>query len=265
MRNHDLAAAINVPRPKMSVASPVSDAETGITVEGHVVHGNERGRTLGFPTANLPIEEGGIEDGVWAGTVTWTDRSGRVESHPAAISIGRRPTYYYRGIRLLEAFLLDFTGNLYDKKIHVSLDQRIRSQELFTNSEELVQQLHDDVKQTRAWAMRIEKLTRPAHRGRYGPTNRRQPRAADYAQELRERRRAEREKRVYEAVVAAEPGGVTHEVIAGMTGIPVNHLLWAYPTPSDLRGVSSQPVNSEESGPTSVPKAHAQNWSELPR
>ena len=260
MRNHDSAAVMNVPRPKMPVATPVGDVRTGITIEGHVVHGDERGRTLGFPTANLPIEEGRIKDGVWAGTVTWTDLSGRVESHPAAISIGRRPTYYGgRGIRLLEAFLLDFTGNLYDKKIRVSLDERIRPQKRFTNSEALVQQLRDDVKQTRAWAVRVEKLTLPVRHGRFGPTNRRKPRAADYTQKLRENRRAKQEKRVCEAVAAADPGGVTHELIAGMTGIPLNHLLWVYPTPSDLRNAGSKPVATEESRLTSATEVHAKN------
>lgn len=128
---------------------------TQTTIDGRVVHGDERGRTLGFPTANLPIAEGGIKDGVWAGIVSWTNATGKLESHPAAVSIGRRPTYYGgEGTRLLEAFLLGFNGDLYDKDIRVVLQKHLRPQKRFADSAELIKQLRADVRQTRAWVKR---------------------------------------------------------------------------------------------------------------
>jgi FAD synthase len=79
-------------------------------IAGTVEHGDQRGRELGFPTVNLPIEEGIVGDGVWVGTVTLGDGS----AYAATVSVGRRVTFYGRnGFRLVEAYLLDFSGDLY--------------------------------------------------------------------------------------------------------------------------------------------------------
>ncbi|MFC9550308.1 3,4-dihydroxy-2-butanone-4-phosphate synthase [Rhodococcus sp. NPDC056960] len=118
------------------------------SVVGPVVHGDRRGRELGFRTANLELEESNsVADGVWAGRCTLPDGSTAI----AAISIGRRPTFYGRsGIRLLEAHLLDFDGDLYDTTLEVHLHHWMRGQVTFASKEELVAALAADVVRTRS-------------------------------------------------------------------------------------------------------------------
>ncbi|MFT4264677.1 MAG: riboflavin kinase [Nocardioides sp.] len=123
--------------------------ETGRLVAGPVEHGDERGRALGFPTANLAIDDPGVRDGVWAATVELED--GRLV--PSCVSIGRRPTFYARdGVRLLEAYLLDFSGDLYGRQLRVWLDHRLRLQKRFASVESLCAQMQSDVDDTRRWA-----------------------------------------------------------------------------------------------------------------
>jgi FAD synthase len=120
-------------------------------VRGGVEHGDRRGRTLGFPTANVPIAQDELFDGVWAGWV-----SCGAGLFVAAISIGNRPTFYGRtGFRLLEAHLLDFEGDLYGEVIDVWLARRLRSQQRFADVGELTAQLAADVAATRAWAAEV--------------------------------------------------------------------------------------------------------------
>lgn len=117
-------------------------------VEGIVEHGDARGRTIGFPTANLPLPGSGIEDGVWAAQV----RIGADEWVVAAVSIGRRRTFYgNEGPRLLEAHLLDFNGDLYGRTMRVELTAKLRGQQSFSSVQALKEQLHRDVEATRAW------------------------------------------------------------------------------------------------------------------
>lgn len=121
------------------------------TVQGVVTHGDQRGRELGFATANLEIDDSTydswLSDGVWAGRCVLPDS--RVI--PAAVSIGRRSTFYGRvGPRLLEAHLLDFNEDLYDDEVTVHLDHWIRRQVTFSSKEELIAALEDDVRRTRA-------------------------------------------------------------------------------------------------------------------
>ncbi|MHC5560776.1 riboflavin kinase [Kocuria sp. U4B] len=118
-------------------------------VEGIVEHGDARGRTIGFPTANLPLPGSGIEDGVWAAQV----RIGAEEWAVAAVSVGRRRTFYTgEGPRLLEAHLLDFDGDLYGRTMQVELTAKLRGQQGFSSVQELTEQLHRDVEATRQWA-----------------------------------------------------------------------------------------------------------------
>jgi FAD synthase len=118
-------------------------------IEGIVEHGDALGRKLGFPTANVPIADDSLEDGVWVGMVT----CGGDYWVPAAVSIGRRRTFFSEdGPRLLEAHLLDFQGDLYGTLIQVRLITRIRSQERFPTAEALIDQMHRDVQTTREWA-----------------------------------------------------------------------------------------------------------------
>lgn len=118
-------------------------------VEGIVEHGDARGRTIGFPTANLAISDLEVEDGVWAAQV----RIGSQEWAVAAVSVGRRRTFYTgEGPRLLEAHLLDFAGDLYGRTMRVELTAKLRDQQSFSSVHALMEQLHRDVEATRAWA-----------------------------------------------------------------------------------------------------------------
>lgn len=115
---------------------------------GVVVRGDGRGRQLGFPTANVAVppaampEEGDLPDGVYAGFLRRAD--GTVL--PAAVSLGRRPTYYGAdGERLLEAHVVDVTVDLYDERVEVLVGDRVRGQARFDSSEELVEQIGADV------------------------------------------------------------------------------------------------------------------------
>jgi hypothetical protein len=118
-------------------------------IAGTVEHGDRRGRELGFPTANLPIEEGIVGDGVWAGTVTLAHGP----AYAATVSVGRRVTFYGRqGIRLVEAYLLDFRGDLYGQCVEVRLYSRLRLQRRFPDADALIEQMGQDVQDTREWA-----------------------------------------------------------------------------------------------------------------
>ena len=118
-------------------------------VHGVVEHGDHRGRTIGFPTANVAVA-GDIQlpgDGVYTG---WYDRPGG-HAHPAAISVGRRPTFYAEnGLLLVEAHLLDFDGDLYGEHPGVRITSWLRSQTRFGSIEDLTAQLGRDVEATRA-------------------------------------------------------------------------------------------------------------------
>ena len=138
-------------RPGVPSAAP----REVLQIHGVVEHGDERGRTLGFPTANIGIPDLDLADGVWASTVQLDPNARGVGGclHVAAVSIGHRPTYYGKhGTRLLEANLLDFSGDLYGRHVLVRLFIRLRPQRRFAGSSELIEQLHRDIDDTRAWA-----------------------------------------------------------------------------------------------------------------
>jgi FAD synthase len=130
---------MNAPRP--SIRSHTTTDQ--VVIVGVVEHGDRRGRTIGFPTANLrlDLDHAHIEDGVYAATVRLED--GRCVD--SAVSIGRRPTFYPEGVRLCEAHLIDFDDDIYDTCITVTLVGRMRRQERFESVDELVVQLRADV------------------------------------------------------------------------------------------------------------------------
>jgi riboflavin kinase/FMN adenylyltransferase len=118
-------------------------------VRGPVVHGDGRGGPeLGFPTANLRINADIAlpADGVYAGYFTRAD--GTV--HHAAISVGRRPTFYEPGTTavLVEAYLLHFDGDLYGEAGRVSFVCRLRDEQQFDSTEALIAQMRADVQAT---------------------------------------------------------------------------------------------------------------------
>ena len=118
-------------------------------VRGTVTRGDARGRDLGFPTANIamPGEVLLPADGIYAG---WYRRPDGAR-HMAALSLGRRPTFYeHADTSLLEAYLLDFEGELYGERAAVQFVARLRDEERFDSVEALVARIGDDVAATRA-------------------------------------------------------------------------------------------------------------------
>jgi riboflavin kinase/FMN adenylyltransferase len=119
-------------------------------VRGRVERGDARGRDLGFPTANVAVPEQIClpADGVFVGTFIGDDGVER----PAAISLGRRPTFYAEsGMLLLEAHLLDFEGDLYGQNARVRFLHRLRGQERFETVEALIDQMARDVAAAGEW------------------------------------------------------------------------------------------------------------------
>ncbi len=111
-------------------------------VEGVVVGGDRRGGTLGFPTANLRVDPTLLvpEYGIYAGAV---------DDRRAAVSIGVNP--HYGGTeRRIEAYLLDWEGDLYGDRLVVELWQRLRDERAFDSEAELIAQIAKDVEDTRA-------------------------------------------------------------------------------------------------------------------
>ncbi|MGW4488160.1 riboflavin kinase [Amycolatopsis sp. NPDC004368] len=126
------------------------DDGTFFVVRGPVEPGDKRGRELGFPTANIALrnQSGQVGDGVWAG---WAERADGTHV-AAAVSVGRRPTYYGAdGYRLLEAHLLDFKGDLYGETLTVWLGAHLREQQKYNSGEELIEALDRDVAAARKW------------------------------------------------------------------------------------------------------------------
>lgn len=111
-------------------------------LEGTVVLGDQRGGTLGFPTANLAVPADALVPayGIYAGAAL---------GHRAAISIGVNP-HYGGDERRVEPHLLDFDGDLYGRRLVVELWQRLRDERAFASEEELVAQIARDVAQTRS-------------------------------------------------------------------------------------------------------------------
>jgi riboflavin kinase / FMN adenylyltransferase len=117
-------------------------------VRGYVDHGDKRGRLLGFPTANIAVPSSIAlpADGVYAG---WYQRPDGVR-RPAALSLGRRPTFYEDAeLSLLEAYLLDFEDDLYGEPARVEFVAHLRSQARFESTRALIDQMARDVTTTR--------------------------------------------------------------------------------------------------------------------
>lgn len=111
-------------------------------LDGTVVAGDQRGGTLGYPTANIAIDPQLVcpRYGIYAGAAL---------EHRAAISIGTNP--HYGGTeRRIEPFLLDFEGDLYGKRLVVELWERLRDEAVFDSEEALIDQIARDVEATRA-------------------------------------------------------------------------------------------------------------------
>ncbi|MBT7429685.1 MAG: bifunctional riboflavin kinase/FAD synthetase [Ilumatobacter sp.] len=118
-------------------------------VRGVVERGDQRGRTIGFPTANIPVPHvmAWPADAVYAGWCTLADGS----RNECAINIGRRPTFYEHAAQsLLEAHLIDFEGDLYGQEVSVEFVDFLRSERKFDGIDQLIAQLKGDVDDARA-------------------------------------------------------------------------------------------------------------------
>lgn len=116
-------------------------------LSGIVVHGDERGRELGFPTANVQVAPNRAipADGVYAGWVT----TANLDRLPAAVSIGTNPQFNGQEPRV-EAYVLDRSDlDLYDQKLSVDFVAKVRGQAVFTDLSGLVAAMNNDVAMTR--------------------------------------------------------------------------------------------------------------------
>jgi riboflavin kinase/FMN adenylyltransferase len=122
-------------------------------LEGVIVRGDQRGRQLGFPTANLMTGQFAAvpADGIYAARVGWGHPGpvGLEAVRMAAVSVGTNPTFSGRE-RRVEAYILDFDGDIYGERLVIDFVARLREQRTYTEMAPLVDQIHDDVEQTRA-------------------------------------------------------------------------------------------------------------------
>ncbi len=112
-------------------------------IQGEVVAGDRRGRELGFPTANVVPNEALVNPGhgVYAAYAN---------GHPAAVSVGVRPTFGTgRGV-LVEAYLIDHDADLYGRQLRVEFVRRLRGERRFDSADSLIEQMREDVERTRA-------------------------------------------------------------------------------------------------------------------
>ncbi len=115
------------------------------SVSGPIVHGDRRGRELGYPTINVATPPGRLlpRDGIYA---TWVTIEGARRA--AATSLGVRPTFGH-GERALESFILDFSGDVYGQEAETTFVERIRDELRFDTADELVARIKEDVEATR--------------------------------------------------------------------------------------------------------------------
>jgi riboflavin kinase / FMN adenylyltransferase len=115
-------------------------------MRGTVAHGDKRGRTLGFPTANLVPDPRLVvpDHGIYACRATVDG-----ETHIAAVNVGVRPTFKTGRGLLVEAYLLDFEDDIYDRELRLDFLERLRGERRFDSVEALVEQMGRDVDDTR--------------------------------------------------------------------------------------------------------------------
>jgi len=110
-------------------------------VDGVVVHGAERGRAIGIPTANIaPDSDLPIAPGIYAVTL---EVDGIVR--PAVASLGTNPTFVDSGVLVLEVHVLDWTGDLYDRHVRTAFVARLRDEAKFDGIDALLAQIHADI------------------------------------------------------------------------------------------------------------------------
>ncbi|WP_068318626.1 bifunctional riboflavin kinase/FAD synthetase [Polycladidibacter hongkongensis] len=164
--NGDVISSSRVRQALREGGLPLANGLLGYryTLRARVQHGDKRGRLLGYPTANMSLGENAIlKQGIYAVKV-------RIDGvlHDGVASYGRRPTFV-DGKPLLEVFVFDFTGDLYDKTLDVGLVGYIRGELKFDSAEALIGQMDDDSAQARAMLASMRPLS-PLDMKLYGAT-----------------------------------------------------------------------------------------------
>jgi riboflavin kinase/FMN adenylyltransferase len=121
------------------------------SLRGPVVQGDKRGRTLGFPTANIAI---GLDRALPPYGIYVTRAYVRETEHASCTSIGIRPTFDVEPRPTVETFILDFDEDIYGQEMRIDLLKRLRGEERFESVEELVAQMHRDIDDTREYFRR---------------------------------------------------------------------------------------------------------------
>ncbi len=122
-------------------------------VRGFVASGDRRGRTLRFPTANLSTENEVLpETGVYAGRLQMLDDGdpGRGTSLPVVTNVGRRPTFKPHDPLLAESHVIDFSGDLYGRRVELAFTHRLREERRFESTAELRAQIARDVERAKS-------------------------------------------------------------------------------------------------------------------
>ena len=154
-------AGETVSSTRIRAAVAAGDVETATAclgapflLEGKVVSGDRRGRELGFPTANIvPSDEFVVPGhGVYAAFAN---------GHSAAVNVGIRPTFETGRGLLVEAYLLDFDGDLYGQTLRVAFIARLRGEKRFEGADDLVAQMHRDVESARELCASFSAPPRP--------------------------------------------------------------------------------------------------------
>lgn len=114
-------------------------------VRGQVIKGNQRGRTIGFPTANIDVYDDVIIPlkGVYVAQVTYNQNQ-----YPAMVNIGHNPTFNAKHDVSIEAYILDFNETIYGHTLTIHFLQRIRDEKKFNSIQELINQLNEDKQKT---------------------------------------------------------------------------------------------------------------------
>lgn len=118
------------------------------SLRGPVIAGDRRGRTLGFPTANIAI---GLDRALPSFGIYVTRSYVRETAHASCTSIGIRPTFDVEPRPTVEAFILDFDKDIYGQEMRIDLLQRLRGEERFESAEDLIAQMHKDIENTREY------------------------------------------------------------------------------------------------------------------
>ncbi len=140
-----------------AIRQALSDGDLGLvarllgrpfSLRGPVIEGDRRGRTLGFPTANIAI---GIDHALPAYGIYVTRSHLRESTYQSCTSIGTRPTFDVEPRPTVETFIIDFHSDVYGQDLRIELLHRLRGEVKFENTEDLIDQMHRDIRETREW------------------------------------------------------------------------------------------------------------------